>query len=550
MTSPDVTAAFLRQFPPHHTAPVPAEVLDRYAERLPEPVLALWRAGGFGTYGGGLLEVIDPGEYQEILDGWLGLRDASQTRIPFLRSAFGVLFYWRRLGEQQPDGTYEAYDVAYLNPHDSYSDVSAWDAEAFFGGLTAPGAEDEYDPFRLWPDVQGRAPAELRPGVMYGFTLALRLGGEWEAANLSLTPARAHLLLLLSLAAADDEDEDVQTPTEFRDREAALRADLSATADPAARATLHGRLVRLLERAPQDAAAEDARWSTEQLGSRLCAEYAHLYALDPQPQWLYGQADTLRTYLGDFSAAAALYGALLADGHDPNRARQGLIRCAQFADDHAAVVAHASALLATDASSAGPRLDLARAQQALGAYGDALTHYQFLGHLLYRSDYPLVMRGWAECLILLGDASGAEALVTAHARQALFEQGRVEVLKAGVKAFSAFGDPEVALRFQEQVVQIIHTWDADDEPAEVTLNLYVLAHLRRRAGRHAGALEAVRELLARPDGQRSQYYCLQGNLLAAAGHRREARVSFARARELDPGAPPPARGFLARLFRR
>lgn len=550
MTSPDVTAAFLRQFPPHHAAPVPADVLDRYAERLPEPILALWRAGGFGTYGGGLLEVIDPGEYQEILNGWLGLRDASQTRIPFLRSAFGVLFYWRRLGERQPDGTYEAYDVAYLNPHDAYSDVSAWDAEAFFKALTEPGAEDEYDPFGLWPDVQGRAPAELRPGVMYGFTLALRLGGDWEAANLSPMQAREHLLLLLALVTGDPgealDDEDVQTPAEFRDREEALRADLVVTEDHAARAALHKRLVRLLERAPRDEAADDARWSAEQLGTRLHAEYAQLWALDPQPQWLYGQADTLRTYLDDVSAAAALYGALLADGHDPNRARQGLIHCAQFTGDHAVIVEHARALLTNDAYSAGPRLDLARAQQALGEYRDALTHYTFLGQLLYRADYPQVMQGWAECLILLGDASGAEALVTLRARQALFELGRVEVLEAGVKAFSAFGDLEVALRFQEQVVEIVRTWDADTEPAEIALSLYVLADLRRRAGRHAGALEAVRELLARPDGQRSRYYRLQGDLLVAAGHRQDARASFARARELDF----PTRGFLARLFRR
>lgn len=204
MTASESVSAFLQHFPPAHTRPVPQAHLDRYATRLPEPFLDLWRAGGFGTYGGGLLEVIDPDEYQEILDGWLGGQDGSETRIPFLRSAFGVLYYWRRLGERQPEGTYEAYDVAYLNPHDSTSGVSDLDADSFLG-MTLPdsSAELEYDPFDLWPDVQARAEAELRPGVMYGFALALRLGGDLDAASLISVQAREHLSLLLALARGD-----------------------------------------------------------------------------------------------------------------------------------------------------------------------------------------------------------------------------------------------------------------------------------------------------------------------------------------------------------
>lgn len=204
MTEP--VSAFLRHFPPAHTRPVPQAHLDRYAARLPEPFLDLWREGGFGTYGGGLLEVIDPDEYQEILDGWLGGQDGSETRIPFMRSAFGVLFYWRRLGERQPDGTYEAYDVAYLNPHDSFTAVSAWDADEFLGeALLDVVSEDEYDPYALWPELQGRALAELQPGVMYGFTPAYRLGGDPSVDSASPVQAREHLAFLLALVSGTAE---------------------------------------------------------------------------------------------------------------------------------------------------------------------------------------------------------------------------------------------------------------------------------------------------------------------------------------------------------
>lgn len=196
MDSSEAVKHFLQRHPPTQTRPVPEECAAAYQDTLPDELLVLWRLSGWGKYGGGLIELIDPADYQDVLNGWLG-GDRSGIRTPFLLSAFGVLYYWRRLGELQPDGSYEGYDVAYINPHDSDTGVVAWDVASFLGEHL--GADD-LDPFGLWPALQDRAETELGSGTIYGFVPALRLGGTPDPLTTSPVLAPEHLELLRQLA--------------------------------------------------------------------------------------------------------------------------------------------------------------------------------------------------------------------------------------------------------------------------------------------------------------------------------------------------------------
>ena len=46
-----------------------AETLDRFRDRLPAELLALWREHGFGNYGDGLIKVIDPAANPAVMLG-------------------------------------------------------------------------------------------------------------------------------------------------------------------------------------------------------------------------------------------------------------------------------------------------------------------------------------------------------------------------------------------------------------------------------------------------------------------------------------------------
>ncbi|THF69207.1 DUF1851 domain-containing protein [Deinococcus sp. Arct2-2] len=200
MDSSQAVEHFLQRHPPTHTRPVPEARAAAYQDILPDELPALWRTAGWGKYGGGLIELIDPADYQDVLNGWLGA-DRTGTRTPFLLSAFGVLYYWRRLGEVQPDGRYEGYDVAYINPHDSDTGVVAWDAATFLGEyLGADELTYDLDPFDLWLTLQSRAATELGSGMIYGFVPALRLGGEPDPLTAAPVQAPEHLELLRQLA--------------------------------------------------------------------------------------------------------------------------------------------------------------------------------------------------------------------------------------------------------------------------------------------------------------------------------------------------------------
>ena len=75
---------------------------------LPKEIIDLWEGHGFGEYGDGLIKVVDPREYMNSLYSWLGRKDLS--RIPIIVTAFGDIFYYRKLANNEND-------VSMLNIH-------------------------------------------------------------------------------------------------------------------------------------------------------------------------------------------------------------------------------------------------------------------------------------------------------------------------------------------------------------------------------------------------------------------------------------------------
>ena len=100
---------FLKKYKPGENLQKPEEeILNFGRQMLPKEIIELWEDHGFGAYADGLIKVVDPREYMNSLYFWLGRKDLS--RIPIFVTAFGDIFYYRKLENNEND-------VSLLNIH-------------------------------------------------------------------------------------------------------------------------------------------------------------------------------------------------------------------------------------------------------------------------------------------------------------------------------------------------------------------------------------------------------------------------------------------------
>lgn len=100
---------FLKKYKPGENLQKPdEEILNFGRQMLPKEIGELWEDHGFGEYGDGIIKAVDPRAYMNSLYSWLGRKDLS--RIPIIVTAFGDIFYCRKLENNEND-------VSLLNIH-------------------------------------------------------------------------------------------------------------------------------------------------------------------------------------------------------------------------------------------------------------------------------------------------------------------------------------------------------------------------------------------------------------------------------------------------
>jgi len=75
--------------------------IQKYEAKIPVTLLEIWKTTGFGKYNNGLIEFVNPEDFEDSLWTWLGKEVPNY--VPFAISAFGELFYYRRLSEVDED---------------------------------------------------------------------------------------------------------------------------------------------------------------------------------------------------------------------------------------------------------------------------------------------------------------------------------------------------------------------------------------------------------------------------------------------------------------
>lgn len=115
---------FIKKYKPGENLQKPDdEILNFGKQMLPSEIVGLWENYGFGEYGDGLIKVVDPREYMNNLYAWLGRQDLN--RIPIIVTAFGDIFYYRKLENNEND-------VSMLNIHYRRTEACGFSYQDFF----------------------------------------------------------------------------------------------------------------------------------------------------------------------------------------------------------------------------------------------------------------------------------------------------------------------------------------------------------------------------------------------------------------------------------
>ena len=181
---------FLNLYPPSKDlVKANQEIIKAFTNKLPKPIIDLWTNYGFGSYGDGIIKVINPLEYMNTLFAWLGKRDF--TKIPIFINAFGDIFYYRQLTETEND-------ISLLNIHTRKISVCGYSYQEFFTKYIKADIMN----YNLKKDLFNQAKetlGNLESKEIYFFVPALILGGAENIKYIKKGNAVTHQLLLLEL---------------------------------------------------------------------------------------------------------------------------------------------------------------------------------------------------------------------------------------------------------------------------------------------------------------------------------------------------------------
>jgi hypothetical protein len=158
--------------------------INDYLGQLPDFYLSFLQENGFGTYGNGIIQLINPNEYRDTLKQWLGKDNPNY--LPIALGAFGDLYYYRKLTETDED-------ICVLDT--AYRQISncMWDLKDFFNDYLC---DDEIVRSEMFENSKNTI-GMLKAGQMYIYKLAPALGGDDEdLENRTIGDAKVHLDIL------------------------------------------------------------------------------------------------------------------------------------------------------------------------------------------------------------------------------------------------------------------------------------------------------------------------------------------------------------------
>ncbi|WP_081065811.1 GAD-like domain-containing protein [Burkholderia multivorans] len=187
-----------------HKVDVPEVALDSWRGKMPDRLLRYWKEEGWCGYADGLLWMVDPGDYEDVVDEWLDGSRLEQLDAfhVIARTAFGKLFLWGEATGQSVTincATSAMFalkrELRKKNPSDL--DISM---RSFLGKSKSECDLKDEAGVPLFERARAKF-GPLAPDEMYGFEPAIVLGGKILLDNLQKVKIDQHLTILRQMAA-------------------------------------------------------------------------------------------------------------------------------------------------------------------------------------------------------------------------------------------------------------------------------------------------------------------------------------------------------------
>jgi hypothetical protein len=183
---------FLEKFgSPDESTPIPELVFTEYQNKLPEQLFSYWRKLGSCSFYTGLFWMVNPADYQDLLESWLeGIPfDQSEDLSVIARSAFGVLYVWSR-GKGEILTINPNINVIYLNQEKNSAPINTEEENFYmrcFWAFKKINSIDKTDANEqpLFSRALKKL-GKLKSDEMYGFSHRLALGGKETLDNLEI----------------------------------------------------------------------------------------------------------------------------------------------------------------------------------------------------------------------------------------------------------------------------------------------------------------------------------------------------------------------------
>ncbi|EWS66844.1 glutamyl-tRNA amidotransferase [Vibrio vulnificus] len=188
---------FLEKFStPFEQVPCSTEIINRYKGKLPSRLLEYWREYGFCGFHDGIFWIVNPEDFEDIVDEWLSPTDIPDHDIyhVFARNAFGDLFLWgEETGQKYKLSTSKGWIIEREgDPRSEHNSRIEW----FFGGQTIDLHDiDDEDDNPLFEQCVKNLGA-LKSDEIFGFVPSLIAGGETKLENIHKVNVFVHLSLL------------------------------------------------------------------------------------------------------------------------------------------------------------------------------------------------------------------------------------------------------------------------------------------------------------------------------------------------------------------
>ena len=166
------------------------EIIEQYQDKIPGSLIEIWKTSGFGKYNDGLIEFVNPADFNDNLWTWLG-REVPNY-IPFAISGFGELFYYRKLTEEDEDVC--IIDIQYRK-----IETLVWSMDGFLDDLLTDQEERSIWLRESLFEKALKQKGKLEKHEVFTFAPVLALGGAEEIEYLQKGNAQVYQDLVFQM---------------------------------------------------------------------------------------------------------------------------------------------------------------------------------------------------------------------------------------------------------------------------------------------------------------------------------------------------------------